>query len=307
MTVMSPKFLFGLGKEVAEAWSADKSLRLGASLAFYTIFAISPLFVIVLALASMWFGEEAARHHLFDQLQSLLGREGGEAVQAVIASSTQPKGKMWTFTAIITLIVGSTGVFVELQDALNTIWHVEKRRGSTIRRFIVDRLLSFAMVLSIGFLLLVSLVISAALAAVGKYVSGYLPALEATWHLTDILLSFAVVTVLFAMIFKVLPDVHIAWRDVWLGAMLSSILFNLGKFALGFYLGRNSVTSSYGAAGSLVVIISWVYYSSQSMFLGAEFARVMVERSKHAKASKKESKTSSLHHHAGQKHPASAS
>jgi membrane protein len=270
---------FSLMKETVRSWNDHRALRLGAALAFYTVFAIAPLFVIVLAIAGFWFGEEAARRQLFDQLYGLVGRQGGEAIQAVVASADRPKAGAWaTVIAVFTLFIGSTGVFVQLQDALNTIWQVRRQPGRGLRFFIKDRLLSLAMVLAIGFLLLVSLVVSAGLAALGKFMSGLVPAQEIVWQILNFLLSLGLIGLLFAMIFKVLPDVKIAWREVWMGALLSAILFNVGKFALGLYLGRSSVASAYGAAGSLVIILLWVYYSSQTLFLGAEFTRAYARR-----------------------------
>jgi membrane protein len=249
-------------------------------LAFYTVFSIAPLFLIVLAIAGFWFGPEAARRQLFEQLSGLVGPQGGEAIQAVVASADKPAAGAWaTAAAVVTLFIGATGVFVQLQDALNTIWQVRRQPGSGLRSFIKDRLLSFAMVLAIGFLLLVSLVVSAGLAALGKFVSGMLPAQAVVWQVVNFLVSLGLVGLLFAMIFKVLPDVDIAWREVWIGALLSALLFNVGKFALGLYLGRSSVASAYGAAGSLVIILLWVYYASQTLFLGAEFTRVHAQRS----------------------------
>jgi membrane protein len=262
-------------KETAKAWVDHRAPRLGAALAFYTLFAIAPLFLIVLAVAGLWFGEDAARDHLFHQLAGLVGKQGGEAIQSIIIAADKPKaGTVATIVAVLTLFVGATGVFVQLQGALNTIWNVRKKPGHGIRYFVRARMLSFAVVLAMGFLLLVSLVINAGLSAFGKYVSGVLPAQETIWQGINFVVSFGVITLLFAMIFRLLPDVRISWHDVWLGAMLTALLFNVGKFFLGLYLGKSSAASTYGAAGSLVIILMWVYYSSQILFFGAEFTRV---------------------------------
>jgi membrane protein len=267
--------IFSLLKETVSAWSEHKAPRLGAALAFYTVFALAPMFVIVLAIAGLWFGEEAAREQLFDQLYGLIGKEGGEAIQAIVAAANKPKTGVWaTLVAVVTLFVGATGVFVQLQDALNTVWNVRRDPGRGLRHFIRDRLLSFAMIVAIGFLLLVSLVVNAMLAALGKFMSGLIPAQEILWQTINFVISLGVITLLFAMIFKVLPDVRIAWHDVWIGAVLTALLFNLGKLVLGLYLGKSTVASAYGAAGSLVIILLWVYYSSQIVFWGAEFTRV---------------------------------
>jgi membrane protein len=212
---------------------------------------------------------------LFSQVSGLVGSEGGDAIQALISAANRPKTGAWaTVIAVVTLFVGATGVFVQLQDALNSIWGVRRAPGRGVRNFIKDRLLSFALIVGIGFLLLVSLVLSAGLSALGKYMGGLLPVQETLWQGINFVVSFGVITLLFAMIFKLLPDVKIAWRDVWIGAMLTALLFNLGKFLLGLYLGRSSVTSAYGAAGSLVIVLLWVYYSAQILFFGAKFTQL---------------------------------
>jgi len=271
---LNPKAVFALMKNTLRGWLDHGSLRLGAGLAYYTVFSIAPLFLIVLAIAGFWFGQDAAQRELFTQVEGLVGQEGGKAIQAMVTSADRSQAGVWaTIVATLTLFVGATGVFVQLQDALNLIWEVRPRAGSGWRHFVITRLLSFAMILAIGFLLLVSLVVSAGLAAAGKFMNGLIPAHEVFWQIINFLVSFGMITLLFATIFKYLPDVKIAWRDVWFGALFAAFLFNVGKFGLGFYLGRSSVTSAYGAAGSLVVILLWVYYSSQTMFLGAEFTR----------------------------------
>lgn len=262
-------------KQSASEWSAHQAQTLGAALAFYTIFSIAPLFLIAVAMAGLLYGEEAARHQLFGQLYEMIGRQGAQAIEAVIAAANRPKAGAWaTITAAITLIVGAMSVFVQLQISLNTIWNVRPKPGRGIRYFIKVRIISFAMIVGIGFLLLVSLVINTALAALGKLVSGYFPEQQTIWHGLDFLISLGVITVLFAMLFKVMPDVRVAWRDVWTGSILTAVFFNIGKFLLGFYLGRSSFASAYGAAGSLVIILMWVYYSSQIVFFGAEFTRI---------------------------------
>jgi membrane protein len=273
------KRYFRLLKQTAVDWIEHESPRLGAALAFYTIFAIAPLFVIVLAIAGFFFGEAAARQQLFDELHRLLGAEGGRAVESVIAAGNRSHVGGWaTLIALGTLFLGATGVFVQLQDSLNTVWNLRpkpgRKTGPKIRRLVKVRLTSFAMVLAIGFILLVSLVVNAALAALGKYLNVWIPGQEVFWQVVNFLLSIGLVALLFAMIFKVLPDAKIAWRDVWIGALLTSVLFSLGKFLLSLYLGKSSIASVYGAAGSLVVILMWVYYSAQILLFGAEFTRL---------------------------------
>jgi membrane protein len=273
------KSILPLLKQTASEWVQQNIPRLGAALAFYTLFALAPLVVIVLAIAGLWFGEEAARRELFAQLSGLVGSEGGEAIQAMVSAANKPKTGAWaTALAIATLFVGATGVFVHLQDALNTIWGVQRLPGHGLRNFIKTRLLSFSIIVGMGFLLLVSLVINAALAALGKFMSGMLPAQESIWQGINFVISLGVLTVMFAMIFKVLPDVKIRWRDVWIGAVLTALLFNLGQFLIGLYLGKSSVASAYGAAGALVLVLLWVYYSAQILFFGAKFTEVYANK-----------------------------
>jgi len=272
--------LSGLLRSTLKAWGEHSIPRLGAALAFYTIFAIAPLFIIVLAVAGFFFGEDAARHQLFNELNGLIGQKSGEAIEAVIVSANQPRTGTWaTVIALGTLFVGATGVFVQLQDSLNTIWNVRPKPGRGLRHFIRNRVLSFAMILVLGFLLLVSLVLSAVLAAVGQSIGGAITSHELILRAVNFVLSLGVVSLLFALIFKLLPDVKIAWREVWLGAVITAVLFSLGKYALGLYLGRSTFASAYGAAGSLVIFLVWVYYSSQILFFGAEFTRLYAIRS----------------------------
>jgi membrane protein len=279
------KTFYGLLQQAAGDWMSDNAPRLGAALAYYTVFSISPLMIIVVAIAGLWFGHEAARQQIFDQLSGLIGHQGAEAVQRVLANAHRPEtGVFATLVAVITLLIGSTGVFVELQDALNTIWGVKAKSSKGWVSFVWNRVISFAMVLAIGFLLLVSLLLSAALAALGKYLGHFAPDIQLAWQVMNFLLSFGVITLLFALMFKFLPDVRIAWKDVWIGALITSFLFTLGKFLLGLYLGRTGVASTYGAAGSLVVVLVWVYYSAQILFFGAEFTQVHANRAgKHLK------------------------
>ena len=275
----SLKSIFTLVKQAASEWVDQDVSSRGAALAFYTLFAIAPLFVIVLAIAGLWFGEAAARRELFSQVAGLVGNAGGEAIQALVSAARQPQAGAWaTGFAAATLLVGATGVFVQLQNALNAIWGVRRSPGRGLRDFIRDRILSFALIVGMGFLLLVSLVLSAGLSALDNFLIGWLPAQATLWQGINFVISFGVITLLFAMIFKVLPDVKIAWRDVWLGALLTALLFNLGKYLLGLYLGRSSVTSAYGAAGSLVIVLLWVYYSAQILFFGAKFTQIYSNR-----------------------------
>jgi membrane protein len=273
------KTILDVLKQTVSDWAEDKAPRLGAALAYYTIFSIAPLVVIVIAIAGIWFGHEAAQEQIFQQLAGLVGEQGAKAISGLLQAANKPhEGMIASILAGVTLVFGATGVFVQLQDALNTIWEVKPKPGRGIRKFIRQRLLSLAMVFGIGFLLLVSLVVSAGLAAAGKFFESSMPGGEQVWHVLNFVISFAVIAALFTLMFKYLPDVKIAWSDVWLGGALTALLFTIGKFALGFYLGRSSVSSAYGAAGSLVIVLLWVYYSAQILFLGAEFTQVYANR-----------------------------
>ncbi len=262
-------------KSTYAEWSEDKASRLAAALAYYTILSLSPFLIVVLAITALAFGKEAAQGELVNELQNIVGPQGAQAIQTVIANASKPQsGILATILGMATLLFGASGVFGELKDGLNTIWDVEAKTGRGVIGFIQDRFVSLAMVMGVGFLLLVSLMMSAALAGVGKYVGGLLPLPTMVLEIINFIISFSVITILFALIFKVLPDVIISWRDVWIGAAITSFLFTIGKFLLGLYLGRSGIATAYGAAGSLVLILAWVYYSAQILFFGAEFTQV---------------------------------
>jgi len=269
------KTYFTLFKQTISEFSRDKVPRLGAALAYYTIFSLAPLLLIVIAIAGLVFGHDAAQGKIFEQLRGVLGQTTAEAMQEMVKNAAKPKsGSIATILGIATLILGASGVFGQLKDALNTIWDVKPKEGGGILALIKDRFLSFAMVFGVGFLLMVSLVIDTAIAAMGKYAGNHLPGGEALWHIVELAFSFCVVTVLMAGIFRVLPDLKIEWRDVWLGAALTSLLIVLGKFALSIYFAKSAVGSTFGAAGSLVIVLLWVYYSAQILLFGAEFTQV---------------------------------
>ncbi|MDQ6800736.1 MAG: YihY/virulence factor BrkB family protein [Acidobacteriota bacterium] len=254
-----------LFKEAWNEFSKDKAQRLGASLAYYTLFSIAPLLLIAIAIAGLIFGRSQAQAQIIGQLRTLMGDSGAKAIGEMLVSAGKPKtGALAIVIGALTLLFGAAGVFGQLKDALNTIWNVEEKPQGGILGFIKQRFLSFAMVLCVGFLLLVSLVLDAALSAFGS----------ALWQPVQLLVSFAVVTVMFAMIFRYLPDVRVEWRDVWVGAAFTSLLFVLGKFGLGLYLGKSAIGSSYGAAGSLVVLLVWIYWSANILFFGAEITQV---------------------------------
>ncbi|MEH1794626.1 YihY/virulence factor BrkB family protein [Nostoc sp.] len=276
---MNLQAIWKLFQETFKEWSEDKASRLAAALAYYTIFSIAPLLIIVIAIAGAVFGEEAARGQIVGQIQGLVGIEGAKFLESAIQNANQPKtGAIASIISVVVLLVGATGLFTELQDAMNTIWEVKPKPGRGVTNIIRLRVLSFAMVIGIGFLLLVSLVISTALTTLVTFFSNLLPGVDFLWQLVNFILSFAITTVLFGLIFKVLPDVEIAWSDVLVGASLTSVLFSIGRFLLGQYLGNGSFGSAYGAAGSLVVILAWVNYAAQILFFGAEFTQVYARR-----------------------------
>ena len=276
---MKPKELFGLHKESMQAWSADKAARLAAALAFYTILSLAPLLVITVAIAGLAFGQQAAQGEIVAQIQGLIGPQGAQAVQSLIQNANRPSGGVIaTIIGVITLLFGAMGVFGQLKDAMNTIWEVDAPPARGIRGIIKSHFLPFLMVLGVGFLLLVSLIISAALSALSKFLSGYLPGGDLFWRIINVLISLVAFTGLFALIFKFVPDVEITWKDVRIGALVTAVLFTLGQFVIGLYLGRSSFSSAFGAAGSLVVLLVWIYYSAQILFIGAEFTQVYASK-----------------------------
>lgn len=266
-------------REAATGWVDDNATRLSAALAFYTILSIAPLFVIAIAIAGMAFGEEAATGALTDQLRGLLGDAGAEVAKTTVEKADKPKaGTIATIIGIVTLLFGAAGVFGELQGALNTIWNVKLKPGVGIWAKVKQRFLSFGMVLVIGFLLLVSLVMTTALTAFGGYLEGQAPGVPTLMRLANFVLSFAVVAALFALIFKYLPDAQVAWKDVWFGALVTAALFTVGKYLIGLYLGTAGVGTPFGAAGSMVAFVVWVYYSGLIVFFGAELTQVAAKR-----------------------------
>lgn len=278
--VLNLKGLWMLVKDTFVQWSEDNPFQSAAALAYYTLFSMAPLLLIAIAFAGLVFGREASQNQIIGVIEDLVGVQSARAIQAIIESAGQKLDSGFFATAIgaIFLLLGAGGVVGQLQDSLNAIWRVVPKTGRGIVGFLQDRLVSYAMVLGVGFLLLVSLVISAVLTAVSDMVGGFLPITAATAHILDLLVSSAFITLLFAVIYKFVPDVRIAWRDVWIGAATTSLLFSVGKFLIGFYLGHSTVTSIYGAAGSLVTLLLWVYYSSLMFFFGAELTQVYATR-----------------------------
>jgi membrane protein len=264
---------WGLIKTAATQWMGHKASRLGAALAYYSIFSIGPLIVIAIAIAGLLFGGEAVRGEVSNGLKGLLGDNGAQGINEMLAGANQPhQGIFATIIGIGTLIFAAVGVVVQLKDALNTVWEVESPTGSGIFGFVRTYILSLAGVLSLGFLLLVSMLVTTALSAGGKYLAPYLP--EILFQIVSSAVSFWVIALLFAMMFKWLPDEQISWGDVWIGGLATAALFEVGKFLIGLYIGKQGLESTYGAAASIVIVLIWVYYSAQIVLFGAEFTNV---------------------------------
>jgi membrane protein len=262
-------------KDTGIEWYEDDAPRLAASLAFYTLLSTAPLSLLCVSVVGFFFGEQAARGQIAQQIGQATGPEAAKVIQSVILNAHQSKaGWFGTLAGIVLLLIGASGVFGELQTALNAMWGVKPKPGRGIIGFLRQRFLSFTMVLGVAFMLLASLAISAALATVGHLMEKSLPGGEFVWQAFNFLFSLVVVSVLFALIFKVVPDARLRWRDVAVGATVTALLFSIGKLALGLYLGKSTVASSFGAAGSVVAFVVWVYYASQILFLGAEFTQV---------------------------------
>lgn len=264
-------------------WWSDNALRLSASLSYYTLFSLAPMLIIVIAVAGMIFGQEAVEGRLMEEIQGLVGAESALAIQSMIQHAREPGANATaTLISLIAMVVLSTGVFVELQDALNLIWRIKPTGTSAAAfwRVLKSRLFSFCLVLGIGFLLIVSLTLSAAVAAIGRFFAALLPGPEVLIHGLYAVVSLALFTALFGMMFKILPETSIAWRHVWMGAFVTAVLFTIGKVGIGLYLGKTGVASAYGAASSLAVILLWVYYSAMILFFGAEYTYVSSQMSK---------------------------
>ena len=263
-------------KNTLIAWNKDYAQSMGAALAFYTMFSIAPLLLIVLSIIGFMFGEEAARGEIAGQLHNLMGEQGALAVQGLLQNVNKPaEGALATIVGVVLLLIGATSVFGELQSALDRIWHAPERvTAGGLFSLIQSRLLSFGMILGIGFLLMVSLLLSAGLSAIGKWWSPMFNDWTLMASIVNLAVSFALTTMMFAMIYKLMPRVKIHWSEVWLGALITAVLFVIGKYLIGLYVGRSAVTSGFGAAGSMVVLLLWVYYSAQIFLLGAEFTWV---------------------------------
>lgn len=274
---MDPKAIFDLFRDAFKSWGEDKASRLGASLAYYTIFSIGPLLLIAIAVASIVF--QNAQDQIVGTIAGVVGQSGANVIKDTIQNANKGGANIIAIIiGAVTLVLGASGVFGQLKDALNTIWEVRIKPGQSFLTTIRQQFLSFTMVLGTGFLLLVSLVINAAVAALGDFINSVLPGGQLVGQIISFVLTFVVVTLMFALLFKFLPDVQIKWSDVWIGAAITALLFALGQFALGLYLSLGNVGSAFGATGSLVVVLVWIYYSAQILLFGAEFTQIYTNR-----------------------------
>lgn len=272
------KTLISLLRETVHQWDAHRVPKMGAALSFYTVFSLAPLAIFVLSLVSLVVERNAARAEIVGQFRNFVGNEGADMMEMILTkTSAESAGILGTLIGFVVLLIGASGVFGELQDSLNQIWGVSSKRHPVFI-MVKERAFSFAMVFVMGFLLLVSFMFSAFLAAAGTWLHAQLPGLDSSWEWANSVVSLLVVALLFALIFRLIPDTHVTWKDVWLGSLIAAVLFVLGKFVLGFYFGRSALASSYGAAGSLIIILVWVFYSAQIMFFGAAFTQVYARR-----------------------------
>jgi len=268
------KQIWRLAKAAFTGWRDDYAQSMGAALAYYTLFSIAPLLLIVISIAGLVFGQDAARGEIIGQLNSLMGQRGALAIQTLLESMSRPtEGIAATVIGVVLLLVGATSVFGELQDSLDRIWKAPVREGSGLWHLLRARLLSFGMILGIGFLLMVSLVFSAGLAAISKWWAPMFSGWMLIAGTLNTLFSFALTTGMFAMIYKTMPRAHIEWEEVWIGAVMTAVMFTIGKWLIGIYIGNSAFSSAYGAAGSILVLLIWVYYSAQIFLMGAEFTR----------------------------------
>jgi membrane protein len=272
---MNIRIGFRLVRQTLHEWHQDKIPLLAAALAYYMIFSLAPILLIAISVAGVFFGEEAAKGEVIEQIQGLVGREGASIIQVMLKNAHDPRsgGGVATIFGIIILLIGASGVFGQLQDALNTIWEVKLKPGQAVQSFFQDRLLSFLMVVFVGFLLLTSLLLSTALTGISTFLEGLNTRFEIA-KFFNLGISLCMQTILFASIYKVLPDVKVPWKNLWIGAGITALLFTIGQYLIGLYLIKSSAGSAYGAAGSLVIILIWVFCSAQILLLGAEFTQV---------------------------------
>ncbi|MFJ3464280.1 YihY/virulence factor BrkB family protein [Achromobacter spanius] len=275
---MAIKRFYALAKQTVMNWLDDYAPSMGAAIAFYTVFSLAPLVIIVIGIAGFFWGHEAVQGQLFEQVSALVGTEGGKAVESVVLGAQEPtQGIAATIISVVMLVVGATTVFAELQSALDRIWKVDTKKQSGVWALIRARLLSFGLVLTLAFLLVVSLILSTVLSALGSWLGGGIPGWGMLLQAVNAAITLGILTLLFGMIYRFMPQVSVAWRDVWAGAFATAVMFEIGKFLIGLYMAKASVASSYAAAGSLVIVLIWVYYAAQVFLLGAEFTRVYAE------------------------------
>lgn len=271
--------MFSLIKEAGSDWVADKAPRLSAATAYYTILSLAPLLMICVSIAGIVFGGPAARAGVVEQFREVAGESGAKAAEELLKNASQlDSGIISIVIGIVTLLIGASAVFGELQDAFNSVWDAPPRKSSGLWAMVKDRFLSFAMVLSVGFLLLVSMVLSAVLSSIGGMAGSFLPGSAVLMRVLEIAASFAVITTMFALLFKYLPDVDVPWRETWIGAAITAVLFTIGKYLIGLYLGQAAVATPFGAAGSIVALVVWIYYSAMIMFFGGELTHALAKR-----------------------------
>lgn len=278
---MSPKQLWRMLQAAVQAWNQDNAARLAAALAYYATLSIAPLLILVIAIASLFFDSAAVSQQLITQLEATIGNEGAQLLQTALDNANRPgqsSGLLASLIGVGILLVGATGVLVQLQASLNLVWGVKTRSDLGLTDILRKRLLSLGMILGIGIVLLLSLVASSLITGFSNYFQTLMPGLDTLVQLLNFVVSFAITTLLFAMIFKILPDVDIHWGDVWFGGVVTALLFSIGKYLIGLYLGISSVGSIYGAAGSIVILLIWIFYSAQIMFFGAELTQVYAHR-----------------------------
>lgn len=273
------KTAWSMTRQTFDEWSKDNGGRLGAALSYYTVFSLAPLLLVIISVAGLVFGRTAAEGSLFGQLAGLVGPDAAHLIQSAVSKANHTKGGvLGTVIGFVVLLAGATGVVIELQGALDAVWKVEPKPNRGIWGVVRTRLLSVAMILSLGFLLLVSLVVSAGLSALSGWLRAAFGDVAILSWVVDAVVALAVISTLIALIYKILPDAEVAWRDVWVGAVATAVLFMIGKYLIGLYIGKASVGSAFGAAGSLAVLLVWIYYSAQIVLLGAEFTRVYANR-----------------------------
>jgi membrane protein len=273
-------------RQTFREWQEDKVPVLASSLAYYTVFSLAPLLLIVIAVAGLVFDRAQAQERILAELGGLVGQQGRELIASMLEGASRHGSGWWAgLVGVLTLVLGASGVFLQLQQALNTVWDAQPRQRGGVSALVRARLAALGMVLGLGFLVLVSLIASAALSALGTWAFAGAPGSKFLWQLVSFFFSFLVITLVFALLYKYVPDVPVTWRDVWIGAIVTALLFNLGKFLIGQYLGHSATASTFGAAGALVVLLLWIYYSAQIILLGAEFTQVYAhQRGSRAKA-----------------------